>query len=321
MRDRLCAAMMVGMWLVGDIAAGHLMSTLWEEQNPVQGPMRGDGLIADAAMIAGRTPPAVVPGTMGLNPATTGGTIPDREIWPTFAQPPIAVERASWNIAAPTEVLGLTDRQGDEVAFDFPGVVADHSLAPLADMTRALGMTLVPFPSRVPDPRETFAPAFEDKPPSEDRSPTKAHPNDGIHIAAALALATPLQDFGVPPALGVGVSIPQSLEIIATPLGVSAFQRVAVPGADFVAGMTPLGPLAGIDVFQGPVRVRGGVLWSGQLMSVAALTFQAGNVTLTYAAGPVGSSLNGEIINGPVDFTFSMTGSELRVGLACVLEL
>jgi hypothetical protein len=288
---RLCAVIILGMSLVGDIAPGHLMSTLWEDQRPVPGRVRGHGLIAAAAMIDGRTPPAVAEDIPGLNSANTEATIPDRETWPILAKPPVVVDRASGNLAAPTEVLGLIDRQGEDVAFDWSGVVADDSLAPLADMTRALGMSLVPFASRVPDARETFAPSSE-------------------------------QDFGIPPALGVGVHIPEGLEIIATPLGVSAFQHMAASGADFFAGITPLGPMAGVDFFQGPVSVRvTGVLSSGQLMSVAALALRTGDVTVTYAVGPGGSSLSGELINGPVDFTFSMAGSELRVNLAWVLEL
>jgi len=317
MLNRLSVAILLGMSLASDITPGYLTSTL---RVITQAP------IVVAAMTEGRISPASDKDTTELNPLAAKAAVPVQTAFQDIPQPSVSVTHAAVKFAATTEALGLTDRATIDEAFDVSSIAADDSLASLVDVTRAsapfFGLPGHDVGFGTP---ETFAQASERGNVSGEFSPgtwrLDVHPSGGIHITAASALPTPLQEFGVAPDGGVDVRIPGGLEVISTSLGVYVFQHVTVSPAEAFAGITPVGPLASLQFSDDAASARITALLSdGQVLTAAALTLRAGDVSVAYVTGPGGSSLSGHLINGPVDFTLSLSGSEPQLSLLYTLR-
>jgi len=103
-------------------------------------------------------------------------------------------------------------------------------------------------------------------------------------VLVASALQTPLQDFDIDPSWGIQVTTPGGLQIIDTSLGVQILQYIDLSFGQLFAGITPQGPMSGLQ-FQGDT-VSGNIsalMSSGQIQAVGDVTVQAGDFNFTAA--------------------------------------
>ena len=142
------------------------------------------------------------------------------------------------------------------------------------------------------------------------------HPEDGIKVLVDSRLSTPLDQFSEAPPWGVGARAPWGTEVIITPLGVDVLQHMAIWQGDLVAGLTPLGPVAGMELPLGPVGVQVTALLSnGEVLAAGELAVRAGDFTISYTFDPASSGIAVRFPINPLNVAISFDSSGLQMGL------
>ncbi len=117
----------------------------------------------------------------------------------------------------------------------------------------------------------------------------------GINVLVASALQTPLQDFDIDSSWGVRVSTPWGLQLIGTSSGIQVLQYIDLSFGQLFAGITPQGPIGGLQ-FEGDT-VNGNIsalMSAGQLQAIGDVTVRAGDF----------------------DFTSTLTTSDFQLGVS-----
>jgi hypothetical protein len=138
-----------------------------------------------------------------------------------------------------------------------------------------------------------------------------------VRVLASSALATPLQQLGVPVTPGLQAEWHDEWRLIAGDgLGLVGYH---FPGAGTLAvGDSVLGPAGFMDMALGDARVSAVALKSqgGQLLSGAQATVGVGPVNVGYATGPAGGSPTVQLHSGSVSASAGTTASQgLQLGL------
>ena len=138
-----------------------------------------------------------------------------------------------------------------------------------------------------------------------------------VRVLASSALATPLQQLGVPITPGLQAEWHDEWRLIAGDgLGLVGYH---FPGAGTLAvGGSVLGPAGFMDMALGDARVSAVALKSqgGQLLSGAQATVGLGPVSVGYATGPAGGSPTVQLHSGSVSASAGTTAGEgLQLGL------
>lgn len=141
-----------------------------------------------------------------------------------------------------------------------------------------------------------------------------------VRVLASSALATPLQQLGVPVTAGLQAEWRDQWRLIAGDgVGLIGYN---VPGTGTLAlGDSALGPAAFVDMTLGDARVSAVALKSqaGQVQSGAQASVGAGPVNIGYTMGPAGGSSAIQVHSGSVSASAGTTpgeGVQLGVGIA-----
>lgn len=145
----------------------------------------------------------------------------------------------------------------------------------------------------------------------------------GMRISTAVALQTPLQDFGALPLWGIGVRTQGGLEVIETSLGVQVVQHVDIPGGEFFAGNTPEGRVGGVQFTVGSLTGNvTALLADGQVQTVGTLSLNGGDVGLTISQDPMSLQfgISYAMPNGPTFQAFWSSMVGFQIGLMMRLD-